>query len=169
MGQQRVVGLRDDLLTDGGAEIVRQFGVEQDQALGLGDLQPQDAQRIAEDHPPAGVHAGKSLGSGGQPHHHGGGHLDGHFHLVQIRELRLQFFGLFGGGEAEKVGVFLDIQRRDDLILGINAGVGGGTVVKVLDPEDGHLEQQVDRHERADGQHGQHSQHPQKAAAARAA
>ena len=40
-------------------------------------------------HDPAGVHAGESLGSGGQAHHHGGGHLDGHFHLVQIRELRL--------------------------------------------------------------------------------
>ena len=73
----------------------------------------------------------------------------------------MQLLRFFGGRKAEQVRVFLNVQCGNDLVLGINAGVGGGGAVEVFDTEDGHLKQQIDRYKRADGQYCQYRQYTQ--------
>ena len=150
-------------------EAVRQGDAQQRKAIRLACIGAQDFEGIAQHHPAAGIRTGKPFLRGLHLDDDGGGQLNIHLHLFQIRELLGQLLRFLGSGEAEQIGVCLHAQRGQQLLLRVNAGVCRGGAVHIFHPENRDLEQQVDRHKRADRQHRQHAQNPECAAAVAAA
>ena len=131
----------------------------------LGFVGAQDLEGIAQYHPAARIHAGKPLDCRFYLDNDRCRQLDFNADLLQIRELLRKLCSFFCGGEAEKIGVFLNAEGVDQLFFRVDAGVGRGCAVEIFDTEDRDLEQQIDGHECAHGQYGQYTQNPQRAAA----
>ena len=167
--QQGIVAAGHQDLPHCGRKIGGQRAGQHTEVRRLGQLHPQDLQGVAQDEPSPRIHAGESLSGRTHLEHHGAGQLDIHLHRVKIRELRLQLPGLFLGRKTKQIAVLLDPQRGDDLILGIDAGIGRCAAVEVFHPEGRHFEQQVHRYNAPQHQYRQYGQQPQRAAAVAAA
>ena len=131
--------------------------IQEDQALRSGCLRTKHLETVAEHQPTAGGLQGKAFDGGLHLDDHRAGHLDIHLHHIQIGQLRLQLFRFFPGGKAKQIIPCLHSQQINNLLFGIDAGIGRGGAVGILDAEIGNLEQQVD------GQYHARRQHTQKA------
>ena len=133
--------------------------IQQDQPVRLFSRGAQDLQAIAQHQPSGGGIHRKPLGSRLYLDHHRVGQLARHLHHIQIGQLLLQQPGFLSGRETEDVVPLLNAQQVKDLLLGIDAGIGGCGAVQVFHPETGDLEQQEHRERHAQEHQQRHDQH----------
>lgn len=143
-----------------GGRALWQQGIQLHQIIRLCRLHTQHFQLFAQHQPAAGILHLKAFHRRLYPDDHGAGGLAGDDCHIQVRHLRQQLVRFFFGGKTVQVIPHLNAGCIDQLLFGINAGIGGGGAVRIFHPEIRHLEQQVDGKHNADHQHCQNAQHP---------